>query len=118
MKDNFHIGCILFFIAGVVLFIMYSVPILKQQNAQEQNKLTDTELTRVWEIVDSVKHEELMDEPNYVTLYEENKELKDRLQRIKEYAEEMEDCLLNFEQKGFDVSELQDAIVNITSECE
>lgn len=118
IKDNSHIGCIILFIVVGLLFMVYSVPKLKKYDAQEQHRLTDTEMARVWEIVDSVKHEELMEEYNYAALYEENQELRERIKRIKECTEELEDVCFYFERKGFDVSEFQDAIDNIYSECE
>ncbi len=51
-------------------------------------------------------------------MVEENEELRARLQRIAESASDLEDALYYFERKGFDVSEYQDHIDAILSECQ
>lgn len=106
-----------FIFIGVYL---WKQPQLKEKERQKrQELLSDTDaVNQAFRTYKRVHHQLLMKDTDFVLLYEENQELKDRLQRIKEYAGELEDCLFYYEQKGLDVSELKDAIVNITSECE
>lgn len=118
LKDNWHIGCIILFVLLAVSFIVCSIPKFKQKEVENTYKPTKDELERAMYIADSIHLLELMDDPFYIEVFEENEELKEKMKRIKEYTEDLEGGLMYFERKGFDVSELQDAIDNINSECE
>ena len=39
IKDNSHIGCVVLFVITAVLFVVYSIPKLRQQEVKSQNKL-------------------------------------------------------------------------------
>ena len=116
LKYNYHIGCLCLFSISAVLFVMYSVPKLKQYEKQNQTSTADIE--RLWTFVDSVHHEQLMEDPMYESLYEENEELKERMERIKSYTEDIEVELEYFEEKGIDISDIQVLLDDIYSECE
>ena len=98
-------GCIVLFILAAVAFIVFSIPRLKEmetQRAIKQNSKDSVVMTRAWHIVDSVCRAELMDNPYYYELYEENIDLKDRLDDIRNTVEEMQEHIDYFESKGFD----------------
>ena len=118
MKENSHIGCIVLFIIVAVSFVVYSIPKLKQQGSKTQHKLTDTQMERVWEVVDSVHRAELMEDPMFLDLYNENETLKQKLDFIRATADDMQEHIDYFENKGFNVSDMQDIIDNIISESE
>lgn len=118
IKENSHIGCIVLLILAAVAFIVFSIPRLKEmetQRAIKQNSKDSVVMTRAWHIVDSVRRAELMDNPYYYELYEENIDLKDRLDDIRNTVEEMQEHIDYFESKGFDVSDMQAIMDNIVS---
>ena len=90
MKNNSHIGYIVAFVIAVIAFIAFSVPKLKEQEAKravDQERRDSAALERAWEIADSVKHEELMEDPDYRELYEEVQDLRRRVEDIENRSE-------------------------------
>ena len=83
MKNNSHIGCIVAFVIAVIVFIAFSVPKLKEQEAKravDQERRDSAALERAWEIADSVRHEDLMEDPDYRALQEEVQDLRKRVE--------------------------------------
>ena len=111
-------GCIILFIVVSVVFALYSIPKLKQQETYKQDSISTATLERVWGIVDSVHRAELMEDEVYVELLEEYEDLKTRMENISGYVSDAESAIYELERKGIDVSEIEDAINNISSECE
>lgn len=118
IKENFHIGCVVLFIIVAILFVAYSIPKLRQQESKTQHKLTDTQKERIWEVVDSVHRAELMKDPMFLDIFNENEALKQKLDFIRATADDMQEHIDYFENKGFNVSDMQDIIDNIISESE
>ena len=118
MKENSHMGCIVLFIIIAVLFVFYSVPKLRHQESKKQHKLTDVQMERAWKIVDSVHRAKLMEDPMFLDLYNENEALKQKLDFIRAAADDMQEYIDYFENKGFNVSDMQDITDNIISESE
>ena len=118
MKDNYHIGCIVMFIIVAILFVVYSVPQLKQTDVDNKPKLSNAAIKRAWQIADSVHRAELMEDEVYVELSEKYEDLKTKIDNINDYVSEAEDALFYLERQGVDVSELEDILSNISSECE
>lgn len=120
MKHNSHIFLILIFIVSAFVLAFYLGRNIKQSEAKERQELvSDTARTnRAYRTYERVHRQQLMEDPDYAALVEENEELRARLQRIAESANDLEDALYYFERKGFDVSEYQDHIDAILSECQ
>lgn len=68
------------------VFILYSIPKLKQQEAQKQENISAAALERAWEIADSVHRAELMEDDIYIELLEEYEKLKSRMENIRNYV--------------------------------
>lgn len=118
IKENFHIGCVVLFIIVAILFVAYSIPKLRQQESKTQQKLTGAQKERIWEVVDSVHRAELMKDPMFLDIFNENEALKQKLEFIRATADDMQEHIDYFENKGFNVSDMQDIIDNIISESE
>lgn len=87
LKENGHIGCIVLFILAAVAFVIFSIPRLKEMEAQrdiEKECRDSAAMERAWEIADSVKRERLLDDPDYMELLEEIEDLKDSIRLIKD----------------------------------
>jgi hypothetical protein len=59
-----------------------SIPKMKRMEEQrriEQKHRDSVALERAWKISDSVRHQQLMEDPDFMELYEENQDLKERL---------------------------------------
>lgn len=93
---------------------------IKEKEAKErQEMLSDTaRINAAYRTYERVHKQLLMDDPDYSVLIEENEELKERMERIKSYTEDIEVELEYFEDKGFDISDIQVLLDDIYSECE
>lgn len=114
IKDNLHIGCIVYFVIVAVILIVYYVSGSKQ--TENDRPLVASE--RSLEIADSIHREELMEDEVYVELLEKYEDLKTRMENISGYVSDAEDAIYDLEREGVDISEIEDAISNISSECE
>lgn len=94
---NSHIGCIIVFILVAVGFIVFSVPRIKEMDSQrtiEQKRRDSAALERAWAIADSVKREQLMEDPDYV-------ELLEIIEEQKEEIEYLEDSIRHLNEQGY-----------------
>jgi septum formation inhibitor-activating ATPase MinD len=114
------IGIISIPVVLLICFYFWKSPqIMEKENKGQQVLLSDTAaVNRANRTYQRIHNRLLMEDEDYAALYEENEELKGRVDNIKEYTEELENALFNLEQQGVDVSELEDIISNISSECE
>lgn len=93
---------------------------IEEKEAKERQEiLSDTaRINSAYRTYERVHKQLLMDDPDYSVLIEENEELRERMVRIKSFAEDIELGLEYFEEKGFDVSDIQAALDDIYSECD
>lgn len=106
------------FVLVIGVMVWYNGTAKDRGAKMRQEILSDTAaVNRAYRTYDRIHHEQLMEDPDYRELYEEAEDLKDRLQRISQYADDAEGSLDYFEDKGFDVSELQGIFDDIESEC-
>ena len=107
------------------LLLLMGVHLWKQHQIEEkeakerQEILSDTaRINAAYRTYERVHKQLLMDDPDYSVLIEENEELRERMVRIKSFAEDIELGLEYFEEKGFDISDIQAALDDIYSECD
>ena len=81
--------------------------------------LSDTAaVNQAYRTYERVHRQQLMEDPDYSELYEKYEGIKDRILSIRGYVSDAEDALFDIERQGIDVSELEDILSNISSECE
>lgn len=120
IKNNYHFGCVItFVIVSVALSFYLGKDIKEKEEKERQELLNDTaKVNAAYRTYERVHRQLLMEDPDYSELYYKNEELRERLKRIKDYAEEAENDLFIFEENGYDVSEIEDNLNNILDECE
>lgn len=114
IKDNQHVGCVWLFVIAAAVVIVYYISSTKQAEGKKPLAVSERSL----EIADSIHREELMEDEVYVELLEKYEDLKARMDNISGYVSDAEDAIYDLERRGIDVSEIEDAISNISSECE
>ena len=103
----------------MAVFIWHSGKAEERKRKERQELLSDTaRVNAAQRTYERVHRQLLIEDPDYAELYEETEELKERLKRIKDYAEEAQSNLDYFEGDGYDVSDIQDDLSNILDECE
>lgn len=91
---NSHIGCIVAFVLIAVVFVVFSVPRLKEMESTEKGQIDSAALERAWAIADSVKREQLMEDSDYV-------ELLEIIEEQKEEIEYLEDSIRRLNEQGY-----------------
>ena len=104
---------------SVALSFYLGKDIKEKKEKERQELLNDTaKVNAAYRTYERVHRQLLMEDPDYSELYYKNEELRERLKRIKDYAEEAKNDLFIFEENGYDVSEIEDNLNNILDECE
>lgn len=118
MKGNNHIWLIVAFVIGalvVTICLGYNLKTSQSDNESVSDTVSVNVAHRTYE---RVHRQQLMEDPDYAELYNENEMLKERLQNIQDYAEQLDNDLFDIEVKGIDVSDCQDYVQSIIDECD
>lgn len=120
IKDNIHMGCVLVFIIAAILLALYLGNDIKKKDVKRKETVSDTASINntAYRTYERIHLQQLMEDPMFLDLYNENEALKQKLDFIRATADDMQEHIDYFENKGFNVSDMQDIIDNIISESE
>ena len=118
MKRNAHIWMIVAFVIGAIILSLYIGYDTNTSQSSTRFAHDSAAINSAHRTYERIHHEQQMEDPDYAELYNENEMLKERLQNIQDYAEQLDNDLFDIEVKGIDVSDCQDYVQSIIDECD
>lgn len=118
-KENSHFGCVVFMI---ILCISLSVLLVRSLKNEEFTKndsriYNSTDMERADSVLKKVRIQQLSEYPEVVDLSEKVLEMKDRMDRIKKYAEDAEELLDDAKGDPEIIDNVQELLSSIMDNC-